>query len=44
MTRTLNVWWGDRLAGQLTQNKHGELGFVYEPEWLNDGEAQQLSR
>jgi len=43
MTRTLKVWWGERLAGQLTQNQHGELGFVYEPEWLNDGEAQPLS-
>lgn len=29
MTRTLDVWWDGRLVGQLTQDKHGELGFAY---------------
>ena len=43
MMRTLNVWWDGRLVGQLTQNQHGELGFAYAPEWLNDAEALPLS-
>jgi serine/threonine-protein kinase HipA len=43
MTRTLDIWWDGRIVGQLTQNQHGELGFAYAPEWLNDEEAQPLS-
>ncbi|CAN1517227.1 HipA, N-terminal subdomain 1 [Rhabdaerophilaceae bacterium] len=43
MTRTLNIWWGGRIVGQLTQNRHGELGFAYAPDWLNDAEAPPLS-
>ncbi len=43
MTRTLDVWWDGRLVGQLTQNRYGELGFAYAPEWLNDEEANPLS-
>ena len=43
MTRTLNIWWDERLVGQLAQNQHGELGFAYAPEWLNDEKALPLS-
>jgi len=43
MTRTLDVWWDGRLVGQLTQDKHGELGFAYAPAWLSDEAAQPLS-
>lgn len=43
MTRTLDIWWDGRLVGQLTQDKHGELGFAYAPAWLDDEEAQPLS-
>ena len=43
MTRALDIWWDARRVGQLTQNQHGELGFVYAPEWLDDDEAQALS-
>lgn len=43
MTRTLDIWWDGRLVGQLTQNQHGELGFVYAPVWLDDEEALPLS-
>ena len=43
MTRTLLVWWDERLVGQLTQNPHGELGFAYAPEWLSDESGQPLS-
>ena len=43
MTRALNVWWEGRLAGQLTQNQHGELGFAYAPGWLEQKDAPPLS-
>ena len=41
--RFLDVWWDGRVVGQLTQNQHGELGFVYSPEWLGDDDAPPLS-
>jgi serine/threonine-protein kinase HipA len=43
MTRLLNVWWDARLVGQLTQNSHGELGFVYSADWLSDNTSLALS-
>jgi serine/threonine-protein kinase HipA len=43
MMRILDVWWDGRIAGQLTQNEQGELGFAYAPEWLSDVEALALS-
>ncbi len=43
MTRVLNIWWEGRIAGQLSQDQHGELGFVYAPEWLNNAAAPELS-
>jgi serine/threonine-protein kinase HipA len=30
-------------VGQLTQDRHGDLGFVYAPEWLGDDQAHPLS-
>ena len=39
MSRILDVWWDERLVGRLSQNRHGELGFVYAPEWLAAGDA-----
>jgi serine/threonine-protein kinase HipA len=43
MMRTLDIWWDGRLVGQLTQDKHGELGFIYAAGWLDDEAAQPLS-
>jgi serine/threonine-protein kinase HipA len=43
MTRTLDIWWQGRLVGQLTQDRHGELGFAYAPAWHHDEAAQPLS-
>ena len=36
--RVLDVWWDQRLAGQLSQNRHGELSFAYSAEWLSRGD------
>lgn len=43
MKRVLDVWWDNRIVGQLTQNQHGELGFVYAPAWLADQRTTALS-
>lgn len=43
MTRTLDIWWDGHLVGELTQDKHGELGFAYAPAWLDDEQALPLS-
>jgi serine/threonine-protein kinase HipA len=43
MMRRLVVWWNGRRVGELTQDRHGELGFAYGPEWLEDAGAPPLS-
>ena len=43
MTRVLDVWWDGRIAGQLTQDPHGALGFAYRPDWLHDADAPAFS-
>lgn len=43
MKRTLDVWWEGRLVGRLTQDEHGDLGFVYAPAWVADANAPPLS-
>ncbi len=42
-TRVLDVWWDGTLVGQLTQDRHGELGFAYTPDWLGNDDAPSLS-
>ena len=43
MAGTLQVWWDRRLVGCLTQNRHGELGFEYEGDWVRHQDAPALS-
>ena len=43
MSRVLLVWWEGKLVGELTQDRHGELGFAYSGDWLGDQNAQPLS-
>jgi len=43
MKRILVAWWDERIVGQLTQNQHGELSFVYAPAWLADSHTPPLS-
>jgi serine/threonine-protein kinase HipA len=43
MTRTRDIWWDGRRAGQLTQDQDGELGFACGQEWLDDRAAPPLS-
>ena len=41
--RVLDIWWDGRRVGQLTQDQHGELGFAYAQEWIDDNSAPALS-
>lgn len=41
---SLNVWWGDRIAGVLSIDRGGAMHFLYSPEWLADAGAGPLSR
>jgi serine/threonine-protein kinase HipA len=43
MSRSLKVWWDGRVAGELTQDRHGELGFTYAADWLADTSSLALS-
>ena len=43
MKRILDVWWGNEIVGQLTQNQHGDLRFVYASAWLADAHTPPLS-
>lgn len=43
MSPGLNIWWDGMVVGQLTQDRHGELGFVYSPDWLQREDAPALS-
>ena len=43
MSPALDVWWDRRLVGQLTQDRHGELGFAYATDWLRRDDAPPLS-
>jgi serine/threonine-protein kinase HipA len=42
MTR-LSVWWDGRIAGTLTRDQHGDMGFVYDTDWLADTTARPIS-
>ena len=43
MMRLLNVWMEGEIAGQLSQDQHGELGFAYSEQWLAREDAPALS-
>lgn len=39
----LSVWWDGRIAGTLTRDQHGDMGFVYEAAWLADTTVRSIS-
>jgi len=44
MARSLSVWWGERLVGALSIDAHGDMGFSYDPSWLNDPSHPPISQ
>jgi len=43
-TRALSVWWDQSLVGALRLDQHGDLGFVYDQTWLDDGVRPPISQ
>ena len=43
MSKQLDVYLHDSLAGQLEQDKHGRISFAYDPSWLNQLNSVPLS-
>ena len=43
MTRVLDVWWEGRIVGQLTQNRHGALGFAPERKYASEPAMSQAA-
>ncbi len=43
MIRRLVVWWDERVVGELTQDRHGDIGFAYDSGWIDDPLALALS-
>lgn len=43
MIKSLSVWWDDAVAGALQIDEHGDLGFVYDADWLADPAARAIS-
>lgn len=41
--KRLNVWWDGQVVGQFTQDRHGDIAFVYAPSWLEDEAPRPLS-
>jgi serine/threonine-protein kinase HipA len=44
MAKVLDVYLHDNLVGQLTQDKHGQISFSYDENWLNNYAAIPLSQ
>ncbi len=43
MVKTLDVYFNEKVIGQLTQDKHGDVSFAYSHLWLNDPQAIAIS-
>jgi len=43
MTKKLDVYFHDKLIGQLEQDNHGEMNFTYSSNWLNNPNAVSIS-
>ena len=43
MTKVLNVYFHEKIIGQLEQDNHGEMSFAYSTNWLGDPQASRIS-
>jgi serine/threonine-protein kinase HipA len=41
--KRLNVWWDNRLVGELTVDRHGEMRFRYAEDWRRDQKRRAIS-
>lgn len=43
MAKILNVYFHEKIVGQLEQDDHGDINFTYSLSWLNDPAAIKIS-
>ena len=43
MTKILDVYFHEKMIGQLEQDDHGDMNFTYATTWLNDPNAMRIS-
>lgn len=43
MSKILDIYFHDKIAGQLEQDNHGEMNFTYSTNWLNNPDAVRIS-
>ncbi len=43
MAKILDVYFHEKLIGQLKQTDRGDLSFTYRANWLNDAKATRIS-
>src|SRR5947207_11502063 len=43
MAKILDVYFHEKIAGQLEQDDHGDINFTYSASWLNDPSATKIS-
>lgn len=43
MAKILDVYFHDKIVGQLEQDNHGEINFTYSADWLNNPEGIRIS-
>jgi serine/threonine-protein kinase HipA len=43
MVKILDVYFHEKIVGQLEQDKHGDLAFTYTASWLRDPAATKIS-
>src|ERR1700733_5774695 len=43
MTKTLNVYFHEKIIGKLIQDIHGDIGFIYSKEWVENPYAIAIS-
>jgi len=43
MVKSLDVYFHEKIVGQLAQDIHGDITFTYSSSWLNDPDAIRIS-
>jgi serine/threonine-protein kinase HipA len=43
MDKILDVYFHEKVIGQLKQDNHGDMSFKYSLSWLNDPDATRIS-
>ena len=42
MIRSLSVWWGRTIVGRLALDRHGQMRFFYDGEWIENASSPPI--